>query len=108
MSTIVGKENAPASLKHIKGNDFIVEFTFDGVSYLTAASATISRIDDPDKTALISFAVGNGLSIAGLTVVLTKTDAEMNIPRGWYAFELVATTDNVSQTSIKKSILVVE
>lgn len=109
MSTIVSKDNPPVTLKHIKGNGFNAEFSFAGITTISTASAKVYRIDDADKTQLIGFAVGSGIAISsGNIVTLTKTDASITYPSGWYGFEMTANADGISQKVIKNSIFIIE
>lgn len=109
MSTIVSKDNPPVTLKHIKGNGFNAEFSFNGITTISTATAKVYRIDDADKTQLFGFTVGGGIAITGGNVVtLTKADNAITFPSGWYGFEMTANADGITQKVIKNSIFIIE
>lgn len=88
-------------IKWMKGDDFEMVFTFKVNRVLENLSsqtftAKIFALDDANKTALVSFAVGSGLTNGGSagTITLTKTPAQMTglTSNTVYAWEMSKTT----------------
>ena len=88
-------------IKWMKGDDFEMVFTFkvnrvvENLSSQTF-TAKIFALDDANKTALVSFLSGSGLTNGGAlgTITLTKTPAQMSglSSNTVYAWEMSKTT----------------
>lgn len=106
--TIDAKKSPPITVTHTKGNPFSFNLNFSGVTTISDATAIVYRIGDRSKVPIFSFAVGNGLVIAGTSITLSKTDVEITHPKALYGFDLNATADTKKQDLILDGFFVIK
>jgi hypothetical protein len=107
MPQIVGKDTPSVTIYYYKGNAFNWVFTVSGNTPPSLAVAKIFRRGDPDQTAMMQFTAGEGLSVSGQEITLSKTAQEMFFPAGIYEFTMEGVIAGVHSAFVQRSMFVV-